>query len=328
MTANRREIRKAGRHPLAQAYDFSRTDRIGKDPLQAIRLLHENFARNTSSSLSAYLRAYVAVNLTSVEQLSFAELAQSLPQPTSLMSLGMKPYDGNAVLELNPTLVFPILEMMLGGTGKASAGIKREMTDIERDILDGVLRILLRDLRSAWLAVAEIEFSLQGHETEPKQSLIMAANEAVVAIGLEMRIGDISGMMHIVIPSILVKMLRQRFDQHGGTRRTQATDQDQARVLRLLDLAQIHLEARLQGPTLGMALLLDLKEGDILAFDYPAGRPVDLLVNGKLKYKGEIVGLGRKRALQIGQIVSNSSRPEPTAPIVSTASVVPTVISD
>src|SRR5205809_5475719 len=88
----------------AAAYDFRRPDRIAKDQLRAIHLLHENFARSLASSLSAYLRAYVAVNLVSVEQLSFMEFAQCLPSPTSISVLGMKPFDGNAVLEINPSL--------------------------------------------------------------------------------------------------------------------------------------------------------------------------------------------------------------------------------
>src|SRR5579864_4236962 len=106
----------------AQAYDFRRPDRIAKDQLRAIHLLHENFARSLASSLSAYLRAYVAVNLVSVEQLSFMEFSQCLPSPTCLVSLGMKPFEGNAVLELNPALVFPIIEMLLGGSARAAQG--------------------------------------------------------------------------------------------------------------------------------------------------------------------------------------------------------------
>src|SRR5580700_1935171 len=102
----------------ALPYDFRRTDRIAKDQLRTIHLLHENFARSMGSSLSAYLRSYVVVNLISVEQLSFQEFTQTLPSPTSLVVLGLKPYDGSGVLEINPSLVFPILEMLLGGSGK------------------------------------------------------------------------------------------------------------------------------------------------------------------------------------------------------------------
>jgi len=287
----------------AQPYDFRRPDRIAKDQLRAIHLLHENFARSLASSLSAYLRAYVAVNLVSVEQLSFMEFTQCLPSPTSMIALGMKPYDGNAVLEINPSLVFPILEMLLGGSGKLATKMTREITEIEQSILEGLLRIVLQDLRTSWHAVTALDFSIESHETEPQLLQILAPNEAVVAISVEVRIGETAGMMNIGIPSIVVKMLRQKFDQQWSVRKTQATQDEHSRLLRLLRPASIHLDARLQGPTLRVATLLDLAEGDVLAFDYPVARPVDVMVNGKLKYRGEVLTSGRKRAFEVQQLV-------------------------
>jgi flagellar motor switch protein FliM len=288
----------------AQPYDFRRPDRIAKDQLRAIHLLHENFARSLAASLSAYLRAYVAVNLVSVEQLSFVEFTQCLPSPTSMIVLGMKPFDGNAVLEINPSLVFPILEMLLGGSGKMAVRMTREITEIEQSILDGLLRIILQDLRASWQAVTALEFSIESHETEPQLLQILAPNEAVVAISLEVRIGETAGMMNIGIPSIIVKMLRQKFDQQWSVRKTRATEEEHARVLRLIRPAIIHLDARLQGPTLSIATLLDLREGDVLEFDYPVNRPVDVTVNGKLKYRGEVVTSGRKRAFEVRDFVT------------------------
>jgi len=110
------------REVQAVRFDFRRPDRIPKSQVRAIHLLHDTFVRNLVSSLSAYLRSYLAVNLVSVEQLSYAEFLDGLPSPTCMVSLGLKPYDGQGVLELNPSLVFPILEMLLGGTGKTTIG--------------------------------------------------------------------------------------------------------------------------------------------------------------------------------------------------------------
>src|SRR6266849_6523117 len=236
----------------AKTYDFRRPDRISKDQLRAIHSLHENFARSLASSLSAYLRAYVAVNLVSVEQLSFNEITQGLPSPTCVIALGMRPYDGNAVLEINPSLVFPILEMLLGGSGKVATKITREVTEIEQSILDSLLRIILQDLRTSWHAVTTMDFSVDAHETEPQLLQILAPNEAVVAISVEVRIGETAGMMNIGIPSIIVKMLRQKFDQQWSVRNTEATEEEHARVLRLIRPATIHLDARLRGPSLGV----------------------------------------------------------------------------
>ena len=86
----------------ALKFDFRRPDRIPKSQVRAIHLLHDTFARNLVSSLSAYLRSYLTVNLVSVEQLSYAEFLDGLPSPTCIVSLGLTPYDGSGVLEGQP----------------------------------------------------------------------------------------------------------------------------------------------------------------------------------------------------------------------------------
>ncbi|HEU0120316.1 MAG TPA: flagellar motor switch protein FliM [Bryobacteraceae bacterium] len=284
----------------AQPYDFRRPDRIAKDQLRAIHLLHENFARSLASSLSAYLRAYVIVNLVSVEQLSFLEFSQCLPAPTCIIALGMRPFDGNAVLEINPSLVFPILEMLLGGTGKSSPHkLTREITEIEQSILEVVYRIILHDLKDSWRQVTNIGFGIDSHETEPSLLQFLAPNEAVVAITLEIRIGESVGMMNIGIPSIVIKMLRQKFDQGWSNRRAGASEEEQARVLRLIRPAQVQVDAKLQGPTLRMEDLLKMNAGDVLVFDHSTNKPIHCVVNGKLKYLAQVVVSGNKRALQL-----------------------------
>jgi flagellar motor switch protein FliM len=285
----------------AQPYDFRRPDRIAKDQLRAIHVLHENFARSLASSLSAYLRAYVAVNLVSVEQLSFMEFSQCLPSPSCLVSLAMKPFEGNAVMEVNNTLVFPILEMLLGGSARLIAKMNREITEIEQSILDGLFRIILHDLKLSWQAVASLDFTIEAHETEPQLLQILAPNEAVVAISLEVRIGDNSGMMNLGVPSIIIKMLRQKFDQQWSVRKTESTTEERDRILRLIRPAATVVDARLQGPTLKVAELLEIQQGDVLTFDFPTERPVDLLVNSKLKFHGHVASNGRKRAFRIEQ---------------------------
>jgi flagellar motor switch protein FliM len=152
-----RQAERAG-NKRAALFDFRRPDRIAKSQLRSIHQMHDNFVRNLVASLSAYLRSYVIVNLVSVEQLSFSEFLECLPSPTCIASLGLKPYDGNAVLELNSSLIFPILEILLGGDGKLPFNAQREVTEIERALLDGLFKLILRDLREAWRFVAQIDF--------------------------------------------------------------------------------------------------------------------------------------------------------------------------
>jgi len=283
----------------AAKFDFRRPDRIPKSQVRAIQLLHDTFVRNLVSSLSAYLRSYLTVNLVSVEQLSYSEFLDGLPSPTCMVSLGLRPYDGNGVLELNPSLVFPILEMLLGGTGKSSAGIQRDITEIEQKLLDGLFRIILHDLREAWKNVTSVEFTIEAMETEPQLLHLLAPNEAVVSIGVELRIGETAGMMNIAMPSIVIKMMRQKFDQQWSVRKTHASEAEQRRILRVLRNALLGVEGRLEGPTLSMRDLMSLQEGHLLTFDYPVERAVQLKVNGAERFTGHIVASGKKRGFLI-----------------------------
>jgi len=292
------------RETPAVLFDFRRPDRIPKSQVRAIHLLHDVFVRNLVSSLSAYLRSYLAVNLVSVEQLSYSEFLEGLPSPTCIVSLGLKPYDGSGVLELNPSLVFPIIEMLLGGTGKSSGAIQRDITEIERKLLDGLFRIILHDLREAWKGVTEVEFTIESMETEPQLLHVLAPNEAVVAIGVEVRIAEAVGMMNIAVPSIVIKMMRQKFDQQWSLRKTQACEAEQARLLRAIRQSSLTVEARLAELELRVRDLLALSEGHLLTFDRLAGSPVELLVNGRQQYRGQIVSTGKKRAVLIEQIRS------------------------
>ncbi len=284
----------------AQAYDFRRPDRIAKDQLRSIHLLHENFSRTLASSLSAYLRAYVIVNLVSVEQLSFMEFSQCLPSPTVISALGMHPYEGSAVLELNPSLVFPIIEILLGGTGHAG-GVKleREITEIEQSILDGIYRIVLRDLKEAWGAVTTLDFTIEASETQPQMLQLLAPNEAVVAISMEVRLGEHVGMMNIGIPSIIIKMLRQKFDQQWSVRKSESSEQEQNRILQLIRDASVRVDTRLEGTSIATEDLLELDVGDVIKLDCPLGRPMHTTFNGVYKFEGQIVDNGRRRCIRL-----------------------------
>jgi flagellar motor switch protein FliM len=139
-------------------------------------------------------------------------------------------------------------------------------------------------------------------ETEPQLLHILAPNEAVVSIGIEIRIGDTVGMINIAMPSIVIKMMRQKFDQQWSVRKTQANAAEQARILRVLRDATITLEARMEGPTVSVRDLLSLREGYLLVFDYPVERSVEVLANGTHKFTAQLASTGRKRACLLEKI--------------------------
>ena len=128
----------------AIAFDFQKPDRIPKSQLRAIRFLHENFARSLASSLSAYLRSYVSGHLVSLEQISYSTFLDGLSPHAFLVSLNLLPYGDNAVLEVSPSLMFPALELLLGG--KEMSVMNRELTELEQYLLGDFFQVILTNL--------------------------------------------------------------------------------------------------------------------------------------------------------------------------------------
>jgi flagellar motor switch protein FliM len=287
----------------AMPFDFRRPDRISKAQLRAIHSLHETFARNLGATLSAYLRAYLTASIVSVKQLSYHEFSSGFASPTCLLSLGLQPYEGNAVMELNPALIFPMIELLLGGSGRQSVTLTREITEIELKLLQSLFRVMLQDLQGAWRAVANLEFALEAVETETQAFRVLAPQEAVVAIGIEMRIGEVSGMMNLAIPSVILKMMRQKFDQQWAARKVEMDPARRASILKKVRSGTVRLEATLGAPPISIRDLISLEEGDVLMIDHPARAVMTLKINGMRKYQGRAASAEGKRAFAVESLL-------------------------
>ena len=174
----------------AAPLDFRHSNRLPNSQLSLIRVLHEAFARTLTSSLSLTLRSFVSGNVISVEQSSYGEFSARLQSPTCIIYLSMLPYEGYTAVEVNHSLVAPILDHVLGGNGKIDSELDRELTDIEKSMLEGFFRIIPHDLSEAWKSIAPISFAFDYVETEPQLSNRIARGEAVTVIGMQLRIGE------------------------------------------------------------------------------------------------------------------------------------------
>ncbi len=273
--------------------------------------MHDFLARNLASSLGAYLRAYVSASLVSVEQLSFGEFLQYLPTPTCISSISMSPLDGNSVLEINPSLVIPMIDILLGGSGEMVGSETRELTEIEQSIAEGVLKVILHDLRETWAPVVEIDFQVEAMETQSQLMQILSANEAIVAIGFEVTLGEARGMVNFGVPSIMVKMMGQRFEQQWSIRKRSASEKERRRMHGLIRKVPVTLEARAPMSHIHLSDLLALQVGDVVSLDVPVDRPARILVNGLKKFDGEVVSVLGRRGVEIIEIGAQQEQEQP-----------------
>ncbi len=133
--------------PVVQPWDVRQAGQIGREQLRAINQLHELFARNLTTSVGGYLRIAFDCSLVSAEHLTYREFLQRVPEKTYLASIELAPIGAAAVLQLDLAIVFPIIDVMLGGEGK-STEITRDITEIEEQVLEGSCKPVGRRFRS------------------------------------------------------------------------------------------------------------------------------------------------------------------------------------
>jgi len=269
-------------------YDFHNADRVSQDQLRSLHLLYEAFGRNFASSLSAYLRAFVDITLKSIEQIPYSAFVKPLPDPTLFASITMRPFDSNMALEMNPTLVFPMIDMILGGPG-TTLEENRNLTEIELNIIEGVVKLILRDLNAAWQTIMDFDFFLEGKGTKPQMFQIVSQSEAVVAVMLEVKIGDFSGRMNMCIPSHALKLLRSKFDQQWQAPRHKSIENEEEKIMRLVERVPLTLSGEIPNCKMTVGELLKVSVGDVIALNHRVSDPVTLRVGGIEKYTGNIV---------------------------------------
>jgi flagellar motor switch protein FliM len=181
-------------------YDFKRPERVGKEQMRSLQTMHEAFGRNFGASLSALLRTIVEMKLTSVDQLTYSEFVFSLENPTCFNLINATPLEGQLILDINLSLLFPIIDRLLGGGSDPGTVVRRPLTEIELRLVSRITDLFCKEMKHAWENVLDLNLSIDRVESNPQLVQIVPPNEVVVLISFELSIGDSRGMMNFCIP--------------------------------------------------------------------------------------------------------------------------------
>lgn len=266
-------------------YNFRRPDRVNKEQIRSLHFLHDRFARNVSTSLSAYLRTVTDVNVTSVEQFTYSEFLMSLPDPTAFYAISLTPLEGLAALELNPSVAFSMIDRMLGGSGKGMVPT-RGLTEIEHNVIDAVVKLLLEHLTETWRNIVDVRFRVNGRDTRPQMLQVAAPNEVVVLIGFDIRIGDARGMLNFCLPATAIETVGDQFTHTWYRSHREPTLDDRHQFWRTLGHLPVTVAATLS-TTLPARDVLELTPGDVIAFGHRLTEPLEVRVADAVKFEAQ-----------------------------------------
>jgi flagellar motor switch protein FliM len=281
------------------AWDVRQAAQIGREQMHAISLLHEGFARNLTNSVGAYLRIAFNAALVSAEHLTYAEFLQRIPEVTYLASLKLEPIGATGLLQLDLSVAYPLIDVLLGGEGKG-APPAREITEIEEQILETVVRIICRELQAAWQAMT-LEFQFEQRQQTQQVQQLMPAEEKTLSLSFEITVAESRGTMNLVVPAVVSNALLRKLAVGWAASKKRLRADSNLRLQKRLLACSFAVELRMNSVTVPLEQLAAMEAGDLLVLRRRIEVSGMLMVGGHEMFEAAVARLGSMRAARLLQ---------------------------
>ena len=298
------EVKADEEQKKVKTYDFKRPDKFSKDQIRTLFMLHESFSRLLNTYLSTHLRTMVNVEVASVEQLTYQEFVQSLANPSVISILAVPPLKGNIIMEVNTEIAFAFIDRVFGGEGKS--GIKtRVLTEIEEAVMRRFVDKATSHLKEAWANVVEFYPSLEATESNPQFTQIVPPSDMVVIVTIQMKVGEVEGMMNICIPYLVLEPVMSKLTTTFWVAASVSKDDDpeQVKILqKKIERTKVPFLVEMGDINITINEFLTLGFGDVLQLDTKVDDELKCRIGRKAKFFCRPGTSGKKMAVQITRI--------------------------
>jgi flagellar motor switch protein FliM len=295
-----------------KSFDFrfnKRLDKFSANQLQTLRTLHDNFTRLLNNSLSVYLRTRVEATIVSIDQISYGDFISSIGIPSILSIYSMDPLPGSGIVQVDLNLVFSIIDRLLGGPGWYPQKL-RDLTDIERTLMQRFMARMLNSYRESWNYLLTLSLKIEALDSNPQFiPRIIPLDQIVALVTCELKVGDMSGVMNFCLPYLVLQSIGPQLSDFQWSPSVTAgrgmTEHDIAQLARNVERAPVDVRVELGKTVVSLRDLIALQPGDLVMFDKSVNEPLAVTVNEREKFK-VFPGVNRdKLAVRVSQIVEN-----------------------
>ncbi len=266
-------------------YDFSRPTKFSKEHLRTLEIIFEHYGRLVSTNLPVYLRKNVQVTVASSETVSFSEFTNALSNPVILGIVNFAPLNGTVIIDLATNLGYAMLDRMLGGMG-APLEKNREFSEIELSIIQKVLVMLTQLMREPWKNVVDISPVLNRVETNPQFAQVIAPNDMIAIITLNVKIGDVEGFLNFCLPFFTLEEVMDRLNtKYWFASMQENRDEDYEEYIEsMIRKVDIPIKAVLGTSRISVGDFMNLQVGDCIRLDSKVENDMDVYVGNIRKF--------------------------------------------
>lgn len=298
------EIKTSKSQKRIRNYDFRRPNKFSKDQIHSLQNLHDNFCRALTTYFSGHLHALIESKVTAIEQITYDEFIRSLPNPTILSIFTLSPLEGTLLMEVGPTLAFTMVDRLLGGQGQAMEK-NRELTEIERTIIERRVIQIVDLLGESWREVHDLTAQFMAMETNPQFTQIVAPNEMILLVTIEVKIGEAVGLINVCMPYLVLEPILDKLSTlllFSTQSKVKSAEQKEA-IRQKIQWAKIEMSAYLGRTEILVRDLLELAPGDVIPLNQGVQDPLAVYVGSFEKFRA-IPGMhGEHLAVQLTEVV-------------------------
>ena len=284
-------------------YNFKNPDKFSKDHLKVIGSIHEHFCRQVSLALNSTLRMPLEFSVANVQQLTYGDFIDSMPEDLLTGVLNMYPLVTQFCMGIERHLVGAMMDRLLGGGGVSSIS-SEELTDVEVGIIKDTMRRILHFIPEGWQALipATDEVELVALETSPASAQIAAYSDIVALITINVEIGADLGLMSVCIPysaleDIIVTLTRQSSYRNDKL----ASDDSRDFIITKLSASPMPVKIVLARGELSLYDVMGLQIGDIIKLGTHLNNESEVWIGEELKFMGKPGQISNNFSIAIAQ---------------------------
>lgn len=285
------------------ACNFRASGLLSNDSLRQMRSVHETLARMLSHSLDLSLGAPLEVKLEKIDQLSGRDFA-ALGQGSYLVPFGVEPGPVRVAGRFDSGLLFPLLDLLLGGTGDSSE-LSRELTEIDEELFRSVTELICAQLERVWKPL-DVSVAPLPSIKPAMLAQMFVPEERVLVLDFVIRLDEAIGTFSLALPMTLASSLVRNSQSESARRTGLQSGSPRGMEQRLLSCT-MRLSTELPKLAVPLGELALLREGTIVNLRIPAQTPVQLRIGQHALF--EVIPV-RRGALKAAQLVRARSEEE------------------
>jgi len=283
-------------------YDLTAQNIMMREQFDVLDEVHDRFANALGNYMGSTLGVSVEIELASTEMVKFGEFMEGLSGQTSFHTFRMEPLIGQALLAIEGSLVFFLIDCMFGGTGKGSIKQEREFTLLEQRVMRKFAGDVLKDLEKAWEFVQPMNISIGKSETKQQFVRLVSPNDLVIVVMTAVSLDEFSANMLLCIPYLLLEPIREKLS-FKNMRDIELGNTWTEQLKGLLNESEVTITAELGRSSHTVGNILDLNKGDVIMLDTGPQDLIPVMVEKVPKFFGNAGIVAGNRAVQINSLI-------------------------